>query len=163
MANKKTKLPDSYGKQDAALLNHPDLKDYVGISLKRIFMFIRDRMDAQMSPLGLNAPMCGMLLMLSRAGSMTQVELGKCVFVDKATMVRFLDVLEAGGYVTRSTHATDRRAKVLAITAKGKKALEKASVARTEAENALFASLTKAEEATFRKIVQKLTEATLAS
>ncbi|RZA05900.1 MAG: MarR family transcriptional regulator [Proteobacteria bacterium] len=135
---------------------HPELKDYLGYSLTRLGLRIRHRMEHLLEKEGLHAPQCGILRLLHAVGPLTQVELGQFAAIDKATMVRFLDTLEEKGFAIRKEHPDDRRAKVLTITAKGSKVLEKIKVARLDAEEAVLQPLSPKERAEFRRILAKL-------
>jgi DNA-binding MarR family transcriptional regulator len=46
--------------------------------------------------------------------------------IDPSTMVALIDDLERAGLAQRRPHPTDRRARVVAITPKGRRALERA-------------------------------------
>ena len=59
-------------------------------------------------------------------GSFTQIELARAVGVDKTTMVVMLDDLEAAGLAVRRPSDTDRRARIIAVTPKGKRRLAEA-------------------------------------
>lgn len=135
---------------------HPELQDFIGYSMMKLAMGVRARMDELVARYGVVAPQCGILKMLHRVGPMTQVELGKYMMIDKATMVRFLDGLEEKGLAVRTTHESDRRAKVLKITAKGAKLLDKVREARIEAEETVLGPLNKEERDEFKRLVRKM-------
>lgn len=135
---------------------HPELKDFVGYSLTKLGFSIRQRMEVSLASENLVAPQCGILRLLERVGPMTQVELGQYMLIDKATMVRMLDGLEDMGFAVRKEHAEDRRAKVLTITAKGLKILDKVKAARLEAEAIVLAPLDAKELAEFKRLLNKL-------
>jgi DNA-binding MarR family transcriptional regulator len=135
---------------------HPELKDFLGYSLTKIGFRIRHRMEEILAPEGLVAPQCGILRLLERVGPQTQVDLGQHMLIDKATMVRMLDGLESLGLAVRKEHAEDRRAKVLTITAKGIRVLEKIKLARIAAEDLVLAPLEAKEKAEFKRILGKL-------
>src|SRR4051812_41002094 len=61
------------------------------------------------------------VLATAAQGSYTQKELADLVGLDKTTMVATLDVLEAAGLAERRPSAHDRRARVIAVTAAGKR------------------------------------------
>jgi DNA-binding MarR family transcriptional regulator len=54
----------------------------------------------------------------------TQVQLAELAYLDKTTMVGTVDALEKAGYAERKPSATDRRARIVAVTAAGAKAAE---------------------------------------
>jgi len=139
-----------------AMAIHPSLKDFVGYALTKLGFRIRQRMEELLQSDAIVAPQAGILRLLQSEGPMTQVEIGQHLLIDKATMVRMLDGLEEQGFAVRKEHAEDRRAKVLTITAKGLKMLERARTARTQAESEALAVLDPAERAEFKRLLQKL-------
>jgi len=56
-------------------------------------------------------------------GEYTQSELADTIGLDKTTMVVTVDELEAAGLAERRPSATDRRARVIVVTPKGKRAV----------------------------------------
>src|SRR6185437_7126454 len=74
---------------------HPELLKYVGYCFHKAALRMRSKIDAQLSPQGIVAPQFGMLALLEIQGPMTQNELGAYMKIDKATMVRLVDGLEA--------------------------------------------------------------------
>lgn len=164
VSGKKQPLLPATGKKDAyagslspcSVAIHPGLKDFVGYACAKLGFRIRQRMEELLVGEGLVAPQAGILRLLQTVGPMTQVELGQHMLIDKATMVRMLDGLEERGYAVRNEHAEDRRAKVLTITAKGAKILDKVKEARIKAEGEALAPLAAKEQAEFRRLLQKL-------
>lgn len=69
----------------------------------------------------------------SREGAIQQ-ELGTTLGIDRSTMVSLVDQLERAGLAKRRTSETDRRAREVAITPKGRRLLQRArtSIARVE-------------------------------
>jgi MarR family transcriptional regulator for hemolysin len=135
---------------------HPYLKEYIGYCMLRVALRIRASIDRELAIFGLVAPQFGMLVLLRESGPMTQIELGSHMSIDKATMVRLLDILEAKKFLTRTTAADDRRAKRLEITASGKQALVKMDALRRKAENEVLAGLSMEERDQLRKTISKL-------
>jgi len=74
-------------------------------------------------------------------GSFTQIELARAVGVDKTTMVVMLDELEAAGLAERRPSSTDRRARIVAVTAQGKRKLADAQVVVRGVEADVLATL----------------------
>jgi MarR family transcriptional regulator, transcriptional regulator for hemolysin len=54
----------------------------------------------------------------------TQIQLAELADLDKTTMVGTVDELEKRGYAERRPSATDRRARIIAVTEKGRAAAE---------------------------------------
>ena len=51
----------------------------------------------------------------------TQIQLAELAYMDKTTMVVTVDALEMAGYAERKPSATDRRARIIAVTEAGAK------------------------------------------
>lgn len=144
-------------KSDCCVKIHPEMRQFLGFCLYKLAMSIRTRLDRELAKYNIVAPQSAILKLLDHLGSVTQKELGEWLAIDKATMVRMLDGLEEQGLLKRAEDQNDRRAKKLAITAKGRDVLEKAKTARKIAEDEALSPLSAAEEKTFRALVAKLT------
>lgn len=59
-------------------------------------------------------------------GDFTQAQLAERAWMDKTTMVNVLDEMERSGLAIRTMSPTDRRVRVVAITAKGRSLLARA-------------------------------------
>ncbi|WP_316228953.1 MarR family winged helix-turn-helix transcriptional regulator [Bradyrhizobium sp. SZCCHNR1070] len=84
----------------------------------------RRALDARMAALGLSDAAWPPLVHLDRAGDgITQNELAVRCGIDGSTLVRLLDILGEQGLVERRVSPTDRRARLIFLTAKGRRAL----------------------------------------
>ncbi len=135
---------------------HPSMGEFLGYCLYKLAIRFRSNMDQGFAKHHLLAPQAGMLTLLQKSGSMTQVELGSYLAIDKATMVRFLDDLENKKLLVRKPHISDKRAKVLELTSKGQQVIKEIHKIRKEIENKTLSSLTKAEISQFKKLISKL-------
>jgi MarR family transcriptional regulator for hemolysin len=66
------------------------------------------------------------VLMKAAEGERTQNEVAEAAACDKTTMVVTLDSLERAGLAERRVSSADRRARVVVVTAKGRKVLDRA-------------------------------------
>ncbi len=64
--------------------------------------------------------------LLAQASHALKTELARVVGLDKTTMVVMLDELEAAGLAERRPSATDRRARVVAVTKAGERKVRQA-------------------------------------
>jgi DNA-binding MarR family transcriptional regulator len=135
---------------------HPFLKQYMGYCFYKAAGHIRSQVDQQLAPFGVIAPQFAILNVLQNLGPLTQGELGHHMAIDKATMVRMIDGLEAKKFVTRVKSKTDRRANGLEVTKAGTAAVLKMNEARKRAEEEFLKPLTKEERLQLRAIVSKL-------
>jgi DNA-binding MarR family transcriptional regulator len=97
-----------------------------GFLLNKSAQKVREVYEAQLSPLGLTGKHYGVLAVLDEKGSITQHEIGKCVYIDRTTMVSIIDDLEKLGLVERKEHPTDRRSHAIFMTVKGRETFPKA-------------------------------------
>jgi DNA-binding MarR family transcriptional regulator len=91
--------------------------------------------------------------LLEDRGPIGQRELGAILGIHHSVLVTFLNPLEADGYISRDRDAVDRRRHVVSITPSGTALLHDAAAAQQAVEDALFAGLTKAQHAQFRKLL----------
>jgi len=82
-------------------------------------------MTAALEEVGIS-PRSHAVLTTAMTGEHTQTEIARIVGLDKTTMVVTVDELEANGLAERRPSGTDRRARVIAVTEAGKRALKKA-------------------------------------
>jgi DNA-binding MarR family transcriptional regulator len=99
-----------------------------------------------------------LLGLLHDRGALTQRELGTLMDVDPSILVTLLNPLEADGYLSRVRDPTDRRRHVVTLTGAGERQLERAAQAQRDAEDELFARLSKAQRAQLRRLLLILRE-----
>jgi MarR family transcriptional regulator for hemolysin len=66
------------------------------------------------------------VLTAAREQETTQIQLARLIGLDKTTMVATVDELEAAGFAERVASPTDRRVRVIRVTAAGKRRLAQA-------------------------------------
>lgn len=103
------------------------------------------------------------VLMKAAEEERTQNVVAELAMLDKTTMVSTLDALERAGLAERRVSATDRRARVVAVTAKGRKILDRAYEVYDEVIERSLEGLEPAARATFVETLQTLTSTTWAS
>lgn len=84
----------------------------------------RNAMRPYLRRLGLGPGQPRLLVSLERDGPSSQKRLADSLEVDPSAVCRMLDTLEKGGFVSRGVDRNDRRADTIAITDKGRRALE---------------------------------------
>lgn len=75
---------------------------------------------AELKPSGLDRGFYALMLIAEHDGCLSQQDLAARLQVDKATMVRVLDLLSAKGYVERKDCPSDRRKHLLRLLPAGK-------------------------------------------
>ena len=93
-----------------------NLKRNFGFILNDVARLLRVTYDRRIKSLGLTRSQWWVLTHLYRKDGVTQSELAEILEVEKATLGRLLDRLEAKGWVHRTADARDRRAKRVYLT-----------------------------------------------
>jgi|SRR4051812_45048965 DNA-binding MarR family transcriptional regulator len=94
-----------------------------------------------------------LLGLLHDLGPTTQRELGTLMDVDPSVLVGLLNPLEADGYLARERDSADRRRHVVTLTQAGERQLELAAQAQRDAEDELFAGLTRTQRKELRSLL----------
>jgi MarR family transcriptional regulator, transcriptional regulator for hemolysin len=93
--------------------------------MSRASHVLTTQLTAALEAVGIS-PRAHSVLSAALTGEHTQIELARMVGLDKTTMVVSLDELEAAGLAERRPSATDRRARVIAVTEEGKRKVREA-------------------------------------
>jgi DNA-binding MarR family transcriptional regulator len=85
---------------------------------------LTNRLAAALADIGLT-PRMQCVLVHALEQERTQIELAGLADLDKTTMVATVDELEARGFAERRPSATDRRARIIAVTEAGRRIAER--------------------------------------
>jgi DNA-binding MarR family transcriptional regulator len=110
--------------------------DFAGQLFFRLWRASHIRTAAALEPLGLTTALFSLINVLGDRDGAIQSKLAAELGIDKSTMVALIDELEARGLARRRPCSTDRRAREVAMTPKGRRVLGRARrlVAETEDE-----------------------------
>ena len=109
-------------------------------------------------PLGIPSSRLISLWLLYSEESMTMGEIAQAIDLTPRGVTRIVDGLEADGLARRAPHETDKRIKVVRLTNKGHRFVEKAfPIARAEFKQ-LFSVLEKNECVEFIRLLEKVTD-----
>src|SRR3954465_6077412 len=92
----------------------------------------------------------------------TQIQLAALADLDKTTMVSTVDDLEARGFAERRPSATDRRARIIAVTEKGRLAAEEGQRSVDEVHAAALGALPSAARPALAEALDLLVNDTVA-
>jgi DNA-binding MarR family transcriptional regulator len=134
----------------------PRLSARLTYLLKRALVDLEDLHREQLDPLGVNGRELAALLLLDAREPESQQQTAERLQVDRTTMVALLDGLEAKGLVARQADPDDRRRNVIALTAVGRRTLEKAVRASDRAERRLLGALDESERTTLRALLARV-------
>ena len=106
--------------------DQPRFKNALGRLMGLAGKALRKRLDRNLAQAGydLSAPQMILLKHIDLEDSVNQQKLTEHMFLDKTTMTRFIDCLEAKGLVVRVPDKNDRRQNMIYLTSEGHKILE---------------------------------------
>jgi MarR family transcriptional regulator for hemolysin len=94
--------------------------DLTGL-LKHAGHVLETQLTAALAEVGLT-PRMQCVLINALEEERTQIQLAELAYLDKTTMVGTVDALERAGFAERKPSATDRRARIIAVTDQGAEA-----------------------------------------
>jgi DNA-binding MarR family transcriptional regulator len=122
-----------------------EVAEFAGQLFFRLWRASHTRVATALESIGLTPASFGLLNILgAREGAMQQ-ELGSAMGVDPSTMVSLIDQLESAGLAKRQPHPADRRARAVALTPKGRRALAKGRQMASQVEDDVLGGLSAAE------------------
>jgi DNA-binding MarR family transcriptional regulator len=113
----------------------------VGMRYVALAYFVRRAVDDQMSAAGLSLSRAKVLRILSELGPQRQVALAEALNLAPRSITQTVEALEREGMISRETDGRDARAKVVALTLRGKKSLAAGTAAGEQALRDLFGPL----------------------
>jgi DNA-binding MarR family transcriptional regulator len=127
--------------------------EFAGQLFFRLWRASHTRVAAALESLGLTPPLFGLLNLLGALQGASQQELGKAMGVDPSTMVALIDELEGSGLAKRQPHPTDRRARAVVLTPKGRRLRERGRQKASQVEDEVLGGLSAADR---RELVRLL-------
>ncbi|GHC74915.1 MarR family winged helix-turn-helix transcriptional regulator [Limoniibacter endophyticus] len=123
-----------------------DIRIGFGQSFVSIARLWRRAADLSLEKLGLSHATATPLRMLRRmGGEARQGAIAEASGIEGPGLVRIVDLLVAEGYVTRREDASDRRAKILVLTARGQTKADKIEKELTALRNLILADVSEEE------------------
>jgi DNA-binding MarR family transcriptional regulator len=122
-----------------------EVAEFAGQLFFRLWRASHTRVAEAFESIGLTPALFGVLNVLGARKGAIQQEIGAAMGIDPSTMVSLIDQLEAAGLAERRPHPTDRRARAIAITPKGRRLLEKGRQMSMQVEDEVLGGLTAAE------------------
>jgi DNA-binding MarR family transcriptional regulator len=140
---------------------HPLFRDRLCYSISKSGVLFRTMLEFSLAEYGLVPPQAGIMYILNGYGEYNQNLLGQEMSIDKASMVKFIDGLEKKGLVKRTTDPTDRRAKLLTLTPKGKISLKKISGLHQDLEKTILKDFSQKEIEILRDLMPRVLESVI--
>lgn len=109
----------------------------IGFALKQAQQALRVHLDAELREIDLTTPQYAVLAFLDAESGASNAALARRAFVTPQTMQAILVGLERVGFIARTPHVEHGRVQTTELTARGREALETASVIVADAETRL--------------------------
>ena len=119
----------------------------------------RHRWSAMLAQLNVSPGQYGALMALGEAGRVGQHRLAELIGVDPRNAVPIIDALAGQGLVSREVDPSDRRRRVLQLTARGRAAAGNLASVAAEIETDLLRPLATDEQASLRRMLLALLDA----
>ena len=119
--------------------------EFAGQLFFRLWRVSHSRTAEALETLGLTTALFALLNVLGTREGAIQQELGLAMGIDPSTMVSLIDQLEIVGLAKRRPRPTDRRAREVLITPKGRRVLEQARRLAMHVEDDVLRGLSPAE------------------
>jgi MarR family transcriptional regulator, lower aerobic nicotinate degradation pathway regulator len=129
--------------------------EFAGQLFFRLWRVSHTRTAEALESLGLTTALFALLNVLGTREGAIQLELGSAMGIDPSTMVSLVDQLEAAGLAKRRPRPTDRRAREVVITPKGRRVLERARRLAMQVEDDVLRGLSRAERRRMLALLQR--------
>ncbi len=137
---------DDFVQESSEMATHPSaappVTEFAGQLFFRLWRALHTRTAEVLGSAGLTPALFALLNVIGAREGAIQQELGSALGIDRSTMVSLIDQLEGAGLARRRPSATDRRAREIAITPKGRRLLQRARGLIAQVEDEVLAGLT---------------------
>jgi MarR family transcriptional regulator, transcriptional regulator for hemolysin len=137
----------------------PPVTEFAGQLFFRLWRALHVRAADALGSVGLTPALFALLNVIGTRDGAIQQELGSALGIDRSTMVSLIDQLESAGLAKRRPSATDRRAREITITPKGRRLLQRARRMISETEDDVLAGLTVKERSELVFLLRRALEA----
>ncbi len=130
--------------------------DNLGFVVSKVGERINHRIEGVIAPHGLSVRQYGLLLLLQAQGPQAQIVLSQRVGLDRTSVMRTVDLLEARGLVRRDPDPSDRRKHSVALTDAGGELLSRTLPEVRQAERNVVAELSEQEQRQLLSLLKRL-------
>ena len=135
--------------------NQRQLREGFGALVARAARQWRREVDRRLQPFGLTEATWLPLIYIARAPApMRQKDLAAALTLDGSSVVRLLDALETSGLIERREGDPDRRAKTIALTARGLSIIQQVEAVSREVRNATLTGLSDDDLGTATRVLE---------
>ena len=136
----------------------PESAEFAGQLFFRLWRASHTRIANGLESIGLTPASFGVLNVLGARKGAIQQEVGSAMGIDPSTMVSLIDQLEGAGLAKRRPHPTDRRAREVLITPKGRRLLERGRRMALQVEDEVLGGLTSKERREMLRLLRRALE-----
>jgi MarR family transcriptional regulator, transcriptional regulator for hemolysin len=133
----------------------PPVTEFAGQLFFRLWRATHTRAADALETVGLTPALFALLNVIGAREGAIQQELGSAMAIDRSTMVALIDQLESAGLAKRRPSATDRRARQIEITPKGRRLLQRARRMVAQVEDEVLAGLTAEERRELEALLRR--------
>ena len=133
----------------------PPVTEFAGQLFFRLWRATHTRAADALETVGLTPALFALLNVIGAREGAIQQELGSAMGIDRSTMVALIDQLESAGLAKRRPSATDRRARQIEITPKGRRLLQRARRMVAQVEDEVLAGLTAEERRELEALLRR--------
>ena len=134
----------------------PGEQDLLTARINRVSAAVGAQAAAKVAPLGLDGRMIAVLLAAQALGAPSQKEIADHARIDRTTVSKTIDRLEAGGLVNRRIDPCHRRRHRIELTPKATRTLARVNQLFTECDAEFLAVLSETDRRHLERILQKL-------
>lgn len=148
----------AHGRSDTPWGHGEGTHNSLGFTLAQLGMETSRQFSSVVGEFGLEPRDFAVLFATSREPDQSQQAVGERLSIPASSMVAIVDRLEAGGFVERRAHATDRRTRSLRLTATGQRVLATTLDAAARHEATIARGLNASERATLLALLRRVAD-----
>ena len=122
-----------------------EVAEFAGQVFFRLWRASHMRVQEKLASIGLTSALFGVLNFLGARKAAMQLEIATAMGIDPSALVSLIDQLESAGLAKRRPHPTDRRAREVVITPKGRRMLERGRRMALQVEDEVLQGLSASE------------------
>jgi DNA-binding MarR family transcriptional regulator len=140
---------------EATVSADTEVAEFAGQLFFRLWRASHERTATALQSIDMTPALFGVLNFLGAREGAIQQEIGAAMGIDPSTMVSLIDQLEKEGLAKRRPHPSDRRAREVSVTPKGRRLLERSRKMALEAQDEVLRGLTVAERRQLLKLLRR--------
>jgi DNA-binding MarR family transcriptional regulator len=135
-----------------------EVAEFAGQLFFRLWRASHTRIAEALESIDLTPPLFGILNFLGAREGAIQLEIASAMGIDPSALVSLIDELESSGLAKRRPHPSDRRAREVTITPKGRRVLERGRRMASQVEDEVLQGLTASERRDLLSLLRRALE-----